>query len=378
VKRRGPLRSSVGGVQIGALACAVTALLAAGCASAEHRYMAQNLPGELQASAWQAPCTVDLSPTVARLTPPKFDAGDEVEVVLATGLGSGDVTRIKTTIADDGTVELPVLGRIAIAGTTCDGARQAVVQACHRDGVHQSSVVQISLERARQHQITVTGAVQHPGVYTLPRQCSDLVSALAAAGGVCNDAGSKITIQSRGTASVAAQPAAGSGPSEPASGQLEPALMTQHPGPASARREIQLTSGSAGELVQEELRDGDVVVVERRSPPAVLVTGMVQKPGRYELPVGVEYRVLDAIASAQGVSHKVIDTVVVCRAIRGGTERALIQVSLRGATRNESENIVLMPGDLVSVETNAGMLFQDVTKYVGLTLVAAGSFFVHF
>ena len=106
---------------------------------------------------------------------------------------------------------------------------------------------------------------------------------------------------------------------------------------------------------------------------------MVQKPGRYELPVGVEYRVLDAIASAaQGVTHKVIDTVVVCRAVQGGTERALIQVSLRGATRNESENIVLMPGDLVSVETNAGMLFQDVTKYVGLVFVAAGSFFVHF
>lgn len=73
-----------------------------------------------------------------------------------------------------------------------------------------------------------------------------------------------------------------------------------------------------------------------------------------------------------------IDTVVVCRAVQGGTERALIQVSLRGATRNESENIVLMPGDLVSVETNAGMLFQDVTKYVGLVFVAAGSFFVHF
>jgi polysaccharide biosynthesis/export protein len=372
------MRPGVGGVPFGGLVCAMTALLAAGCASTEHRYMAQHLPDELQASAWQAPCTVDLSQTVARLTPPKFDAGDELEVVLATGLGSADVTRIKAIIADDGTVELPVLGRIAIAGTTGEGARQAVVQACHRDGIHQSSVVQISLQRARQHQITVTGAVQHPGIYTLPRQCSDLISALAAAGGVCRDAGSKITIQSRGMANVSAPPAAGSPPIEPPSGQVEPALMTQHAGAASARREIQLTSGSAGELAQEELRDGDVVVVERRSPPAVLVTGMVQKPGRYELPVGVEYRVLDAIASAQGVSHKVIDTVVVCRAIHGGTERALIQVSLRGATRNENENIVLMSGDLVSVETNAGMLLQDVTKYVGLAVAAAAGCFIHF
>ena len=149
-------------------------------------------------------------------------------------------------------------------------------------------------------------------------------------------------------------------------------------GTARARREIQLTSASADDLAQEELRDGDVVVVERRDPPAVLVTGMVQKPGRYELPIGGEYRVLDAIASAQGVSNKVIDTVVVCRTSPVGTERALIQVSLREATRNECENIQLMPGDLVSVETNAGMLFQDVTKYVGLAFVAAAGCFIHF
>lgn len=356
----------------------MTGLLAAGCASIEHRYMATQLPAELQASAWRAPCTFDLSQSAAGLCPPKFDFGDQVEVVLATGLGSADITRINATVADDGTVELPVLGRISIAGTTSEGARQAVFQACHRDGIHQSSVVQISLQRARQHQITVTGAVQHPGIYTLPRQCSDLVSALAAAGGVCRDAGPKIAIQSRGAANVSGQPAAGSPPIDRLSGQVEPALMTQRPGPACARREIQLTSGSAGDLAQEELRDGDVVVVERRDPPAVLVTGMVQKPGRYELPIGVEYRVLDAVASAQGVSHKVIDTVVVCRTFRGGKERALIQVSLRGATRNENENILLMPGDLVSVETNAGMLFQDVTKYVGLAFVAAAGCFIHF
>jgi polysaccharide export outer membrane protein len=377
VNRGSRSRPSVGGVRIGALICA-TGLLTIGCASIEHRYLATQLPAELQASAWRAPCTVDLSQTVAGLCPPKFDFGDEVEVVLATGLHSADITRIKTTVADDGTVELPVLGRISIAGTTSEGARQAVFQACHRDGIPQSPVVQISLQRARQHQITVTGAVQHPGIYTLPRQCSDLVSALAAAGGVCRDAGPKITIQSRSGANASGRPAAGSPPIDCPFGQVEPALMTQRTIPACTRRDIQLTSGSADDLGQEELRDGDVVVVERRDPPAVLVTGMVQKPGRYELPTGVEYRVLDAVASAQGVSHKVIDTVVVCRTFRGGIERALIQVSLRKATRNENENIVLMPGDLVSVETNAGMLFQDVTKYVGLAFVAAAGCFIHF
>jgi hypothetical protein len=39
---------------------------------------------------------------------------------------------------------------------------------------------------------------------------------------------------------------------------------------------------------------------------------------------------------------------------------------------------VLMSGDLVSVETNAGMLLQDVTKYVGLAVAAAAGCFIHF
>jgi polysaccharide biosynthesis/export protein len=371
-----PLRPSVGSVRTAVLVS--MGLLTAGCTSVEHRYLAQQLPVELQATAWQAPCTVDLSPRIAGRCSPKFDCGDEVEVVLVTGLDSAAVTRINATVAEDGTVELPVLGRISIAGTTSEAARQAVCQACHRDGVHQSAVVQISLQRARQHRITVIGAVQHPGNYTLPRQSSDLVSALAAAGGVSHDAGPKITIQSRGAADANERTTAGIPPTDRSPEQVERALLTERTEIANGRREVQLTSASAGDFSQEELKDGDVVVVERRAPPAILVTGMVLKPGRYELPIGVDYRVLDAVTNAQGVSHKVIDTVVVCRTVPGGTARALIQVSLREATRNESENILLMPGDLVSVESNAGMLFQDVTKYVGLTFVAAAGFFIHF
>src|ERR1700674_3883622 len=94
VNRRGPLRPSVGSVRIGGLVCVITGLLAAGCASIEHRYMAKQLPAALQASAWRAPCAVDLSQSAAGLCPPKFDCGDEIEVVLATGLGSAEITRI--------------------------------------------------------------------------------------------------------------------------------------------------------------------------------------------------------------------------------------------------------------------------------------------
>src|ERR1700685_3862357 len=104
-------------------------LLSIGCASTENRYAANQLPMELQARPWQAPCTVDLSPVAANTRGSKFESGDEVEVLVAAGLNSGQMTRIKTTVAADGTIELPILGRIPVAGVSSEAAHQAVVQA---------------------------------------------------------------------------------------------------------------------------------------------------------------------------------------------------------------------------------------------------------
>ncbi len=77
---------------------------------------------------------------------------------------------------------------------------------------------------------------------------------------------------------------------------------------------------------------------EHRDPLGVVVTGMVHQPGRYPYPVGNEFRVLDAIASAQGTSYKVIP--IPCSSAArspGKNDRVLIQVSLREVFLAEAE-----------------------------------------
>jgi len=352
-------------VLIGIVGC----LIAAGCATPEPFYPAKQLPVELQAQNWQAPCTVDLSQTVTGHHAPEFDSGDEVEVMVATGLHSSEIMRIKTTIGRDGTVELPILGRIPVAGTSPETARQAVLQACHRERVSQAPLVQVSMQQPRQHRITVAGAVQHPGIYMLPRQSSDLVSALAAAGGVSRDAGTKVIVQSRGQATESIPPSPDLLPAGHTAAPDEPASFAPGGERPSDRREIQLTAASVGSMPIEQLRDGDVITVERRDPPSIVVTGMVNQPGRVELPVGNEFRILDALANAKGVSYRVLDKVLVCRSVSGRNERVLIQVSLREATRDQNENILLMPGDIVSVESNPRVLAQDVMSYIGYAFI---------
>jgi protein involved in polysaccharide export with SLBB domain len=125
------------------------------------------------------------------------------------------------------------------------------------------------------------------------------------------------------------------------------------------------------------LADGDIVTVERREPPGVLVTGMVQQPGRYEMPASGEFRILDAVASAHGMVYKVMDTVLVCRAVPGSAERAVITVSLRAATRDDRENLLLMSGDIVSVEPNAHVLIQDALQYIRSAALGVAPVMLH-
>jgi|HubBroStandDraft_6_1064221.scaffolds.fasta_scaffold24862_3 polysaccharide export outer membrane protein len=372
---RARIRTCQGAILLSALACG---FFAAGCATAETRYSAKELPVELQASRWQAPCTVDLSPSRSGRVASHLESGDAVEVLVSTGFNSSQMTRFHAVVGADGTVELPILGRIPVAGVTPEASHQAIVQACYREGVSpKPPLVQVTLEKPRQHRIIVAGAVSHPGVYTLSRENSDLVSALAAAGGLSRDSGEKIVIQSRHRAKdddpqgSDVVRAAGWADDLDATSQLK-----NFDSPAG-RREILLTAATTAKVASAELRDGDVVTVERRDPPSIVVTGMVNRPGRFDLPIGQEFRVLDAVASAHGVSYKVLDRVMICRTVRGRTERAVIEVNLREATRNQTENVLLMPGDVVSVEANAKVLFQDTIDYIGAAILGVAPAVIH-
>ncbi len=147
------------------------------------------------------------------------------------------------------------------------------------------------------------------------------------------------------------------------------AAPPQDAGSVATRQEIDLRALASGKAVSPELQDGDRVTVELRDPPTVQVSGLVQRPGSFELPVGRDYRVLDAIASANGVSNKVVDTVVICRKTSDDPKRALIQVSLHDAKRDQAENIVLVPGDIVRVEPTRKTLMKDGLKYARFAVI---------
>jgi polysaccharide export outer membrane protein len=91
---------------------------------------------------------------------------------------------VSTTVADDGTIAVPLLGNVPVAGLTPPRAGQRVAAAYQKGGFLLDPQVTLSLGTAgRGSQVSVLGAVKTPGRYVIePR--TTVLDALAQAGGI--------------------------------------------------------------------------------------------------------------------------------------------------------------------------------------------------
>ena len=80
------------------------------------------------------------------------------------------------------------------------------------------------------------------------------------------------------------------------------------------------------------------------------IGGLVESPGIYSIN-GDEVRLFDAIALAGGVSSQASDKVIVIRSFAGQTSPTTIELSIRKAKESADDNIVIQPGDVISIES---------------------------
>jgi polysaccharide biosynthesis/export protein len=118
-------------------------------------------------------------------------------------------------------------------------------------------------------------------------------------------------------------------------------------------------AGAAPTLADYHLGDRDMVMVQPREKEMIFVTGLVTKPGQFELPAKHDVRLLDAVAMAGGTSVPVADKVLVIRRQGSRPEPVPIEASLSDAKRNGRENLLLGAGDVVSVEQTPATAMVD-------------------
>ncbi len=331
----------------------VILLVAAGCRG--KIYQASRLPPELLAPASPNLDKLNLSGLSDQsVSAEVIQPGDVLDVTTVTDFAKLVTTTTPVRVAEDGSIIVPLVGRVQVGGLEVQQAEKVVNAESIARGVFRNPSLTVTMKQCRVRNVTVVGAVNKPGKHELPRGSSSLMTAILAADGLSKDAGTEVEI--RHTDSRQTTPP-GLPPAMAADGSIAQTSYDEAAGPAVVRVDLALASTGAYRL--PDLRDGDVVHVSKRNLPPVHVMGLVRKPGEYAYPANQELRVLDAIALAGGHSNPLAEDVIVIRQVPNAPEPARIAVSIQAA-KNGSDNLVLAPGDTISVEQSPVTMTYDV------------------
>lgn len=215
-------------------------------------------------------------------------------------LGANDVVRVtvygqpdlSTTarISEKGTISLPVVGEVSIAGLTAREAERRLVTVLTQKDVVKAPQVGVFVEEFQSQRVSVVGQVAKPGVYAITRG-GTVLDLISEAGGLNAEAG-------------------------------DIAILTRARRGGEERVVIdlrQVLEGRSG-AVEPRVSDGDRIFVPRMEQ--FYVYGEVKKPGAYRYERGMT--VMQALAIAGGLSEKGTERGMKIRRKRGdGAEETL-------------------------------------------------------
>lgn len=340
-----------------------------GCSSS--RLQARSLPPELRATPGAGMQRVRLGGLATTTAPSAAIGADDVlKMRIVTGLAAEEPIEHQARVAADGTIDTPLVGRVVVAGYEPAVAADQIAAAAVARGVFVRPQVSVEVESPATHRVTVLGAVGEPGVKDLPRSGCDVLSAIAAAGGLTEEAGAVVELLRGGSEQLAE--------AAPPSEVQQVAFNQPQAGPLAALRSraevIDLARPEATPPDRLRLSDRDVIIVRPKQMRVIHVTGLVKSPNQFELMEEHDMRVLDAIAMAGGPSSVVADKVLVLRQLPRQPEPVAIEVSIAQAKKDGSENLILQAGDLVSVESTATTaVFDTFTTLFRVTMGVGGN-----
>lgn len=353
----------------------------AGCQGANH-YYAENsifgdrLPDGLRVASRTSTKTIDLSRLASGTGSSEIiGVGDLLEVTIAAGLSEDDQSTTAARVQNDGTISLPDVGTIPVAGIEPQGAESLIRAETIRQELYRNPTVTVSVTHQRMNRVRVIGAVKAPGTYQLSPNSSDVVSAIAAAQGLADDAGQHVEVRNPVVAVRSDRPAVAGDPGQPYSNVSS---TTSGPGAGAGTMNsytIDLISAAKAGDGQYIVQDGGVIMVEKSDPAPIYVQGLVKTSGRYEFPIGQDLRLLDAISLANGMSNQLANKIYVVRQVAGAKDPAVIEISYREAKKSADSNILLSPGDVVTVEQTPATVFMEALNIVRFGVTGSTALF---
>ena len=341
---------------------ALAVAMAGGCAAGPRAYRHGNLPAEYVASPADTVDTIDLSRlTTFSVDSNLIDSGDLLEVSILTPVDEEITQPASFRVDENGMVGVPPIGEVEVAGLLPEAAEAAIAaMGIQRQMYVRRPHVTVKMKEKKVNRVLVVGEVRREGEVELRRAGSTLLAALVAAGGPTEEASLDVEIR---------RPARGRMP--PGGVQTGPSLASG--GVEQAAYEVAATGGPTSETVNllqavnrgdqgYYLNDGDVVHVGKRAPQLIYVSGLVRRPGEIRIRPNEEIRLLAAIAKAGSTTLPIADKISIYRRVPDKEDPIRIKGSLREAQRDGEANILLMPGDVVSVDETVATVAFDTLK----------------
>jgi protein involved in polysaccharide export with SLBB domain len=305
--------------------------------------------------------------------------------VQSTQRGSQVVNPYLLRVRDNGTIALPAVGPMQVAGLPLSDIEERIT-AAYKDYVIPHPSVFVRVSEYKTARVYIAGAVKTPGVYSLQADQMTLSSLLTQAGGVV-EAGAAVVRILRNERVAETAPGAVFQPvntavsdandhpeDRGASAALDGVPPTEEgvggPGARlvghSTSVGTSLAAAAAGRSSKPillpvvstnipyrdvALDEGDSVVVEPVQMPMFSVLGLVNKPGNFPYPPGARYNVTQAIAFAGGLDPVARPYYVTVYRLNedGSVARAPIRL-LKNDKFTDGLGMPIRPGDVVAVE----------------------------
>lgn len=263
----------------------------------------------------------------------RLGIGDNLQVIVTGEVEEAYAPQIRR----DGTIILPLLGQIALAGLTLDGARTVLRQ---RAGQAYSGVrsgltkVDLSIASIRSNAVFVIGEVEQPGAHQV-NALATVFHALARAGGP-TERGAFRQIELRRAGRV-----------------VRTLDLYEY-----------LLTGDSGQDVR--LEQGDVIFVPLATR-TVEIAGAIRRPARFELREGEGFpellRFAGGFAARAGADRVQVDRILPAAERSPGKERVLVDIRLDKGMAAATA-FPLMDGDVVRV-FEVGELRRNVVTLIG-------------
>ena len=246
--------------------------------------------------------------------------------------GESQLSAMQFQITPGGTINVPYLGEIQVAGLTQTEIASKIAKMLADQDIVYDAKVQISLISLHRPQVRVLGAVLRPGSYDF-KDGDTVFDAVAQGGSYRDDA------------------------------MLEAASLTHKD--SDEPIPINLKKLFAGDLSQNyELSNGDVIYIPHEDyNNKIYVLGQVNRPGQYSLKDNTT--ILSAVSLAGGANAQgSVRETVLLRGDPANPERIKVNFKKLFDTGDMSQDLVLSPGDVVVVPESKKFDWNRVAQVV--------------